>query len=148
MRFFSVWVLPATGDSVPSHPSETQHIFPSQRHGPLRQCQPDFPCPELVQVPRASTLPTQTCPITKPRGDSDPSHQRLKSRLCLVFLNLLPGLSAQDSLALPLFLDISCPHFHSYFLNLLTVPTITTAEHPASDFKDNQTLAGHSHCWP
>lgn len=113
-----------------------------QRHGPLRQCQPGFPCPELVEPPRASTLHTQTCPITKPRGDSDSSHQRLKSRLCLVFLNLLSGLSAQDSLALPLFPDISCPHFHSYFLKLLTVPTITKAEHPASDFKDNQTLPG------
>lgn len=34
--------------------------------GPLRQCQSDFPCPELAQAPRASTLYTQTCPVTKP----------------------------------------------------------------------------------
>ena len=126
---------------MPSHPQEMQHIFPSVTKTWTFASVPAWlRHPELVQVPRASTLHTQTCPITKPRGDSDPSHQRLKSRLCLVFLNLLSSLPAQYSLVLPLFLDISCPHLHSYFLKVLTVPTIKKAEHPASDFEDNQTL--------
>lgn len=80
------------------------------------------------------------------RQDNEPSHQRMKSKSCLIFLSFISGLSVLrlfDSATLSRYF-LPSPPFQNPQIAEWSL-TVNQAEHPESD---HQILPWNSHFWP